>query len=92
MTTQQELCTTIESLHPKMGACGVDFDVEYDDEVQAWSVDFHQGKQHLKTFVEDSEADDCLKKKQCIPLGLQMGQLRENFEKYIHEHALEKDL
>lgn len=89
MVSKRELCKRIETLHPKMGVCGIDFDVEYDKKAKAWAVDFHQGKQHLRTFVEDVDADSCLEKEKCLPLGLQMGQLRVNFEKYIHEHALE---
>ncbi len=91
MVTQKELCERIQSIHPDIGVCGVDFDVEYDDKAKAWVVDFHQGKQHLRTFIEDNEADSCLEKDQCMSLAMQIGQLRYNFEKYIHEHALEKD-
>ncbi len=90
MVTQQELCKRIESIHPDIGACGVDFDVKYDKKARAWEVDFHQGKRHLKTFVEDVEAESCLDEDHCMSLALQIGQLRVNFEKYIHEHALEK--
>lgn len=91
MISKQELCQKIQSVHPDIGVCGVDFDVEYDEKAHAWSVDFHQGKQHLRTFIEDTEADDCLEKDRCLSLALQIGQLRTNFDKYIHEHALEKD-
>lgn len=89
MVTKQEICKKIEEVHPKMGVCGVDFDVEFDKKAKAWAVDFHQGHQHLRTFVEDEEADTCLEEDRCLSLALQIGQLRTNFEKYIHEHALE---
>lgn len=89
MVTQKELCKKIEKVHPDMGVCGRDFDVEFDDKAKAWAVDFHQGRQHLRTFVEDNEADTCLEEDRCLSLALQIGQLRANFEKYIHEHALE---
>lgn len=91
MVTKDELCKKIEAIHPHMGVCGIDFNVDYDDKAEAWAVDYHQGKRHLRTFVDFDEADSCLEKEKCLPLGLQIGQLRNNFEKYIHEHALEKD-
>ncbi len=91
MVTKKELCERIESIQPEIGVCGVDFDVEYDDNEKAWVVDFHQGKQHLRTYIEDKEADSCVEKDQCMSLAMQIGQLRYNFEKYLHEHALEKD-
>lgn len=89
MVTKEELCKKIEKIHPKMGACGIDFDVDYDKKAKAWAVDFHQGRQHLRTFIEDNDAETCLDKDRCLSVGLQVGQLRENFEKYIREHALE---
>jgi hypothetical protein len=89
MVTKQELCKKIEDVHPDIGVCGIDFDVEYDHMANAWAVDFHQGRQHLRTFVEDNEAGSCLEEDRCLSLALQIGQLRANFEKYIHEHALE---
>lgn len=91
MVTKQELCRKIQELRPDMGVCGRDFDVEFDKKAKAWAVDFHQGRQHLRTFVEFDEADSCLGEDRCLPLALQIAQLKSNFEKYIHEHALEKD-
>ena len=89
MVSKKELCKKIEDIHPDIGACGVDFDVDFDKKEKAWVVDFHQGRQHLRTFIEDNEADSCLSEDRCLSLALQIGQLRVNFEKYIHEHALE---
>jgi hypothetical protein len=91
MTTQQELCSTIESIYPQLGACGVDFDVEFSHEVKAWVVKYERGGHALRTYVEVGESDACVDENMCVPLGLQVGQLQANFEKYIHEHALEDE-
>lgn len=91
MVTRKQICSKIESIHPDMGVCGRDYEVSFDRKQKAWSVDYHEGKHHLKTFLEADEADSCLEKDRCIPLALQVGQLKENFKKYVHEHALEKD-
>ncbi len=80
MVTRQELCEKIEEVFPNAGACGIDFDVEYDEKVQAWAVDLHHGQHHLRTFIETDEADSCLAGKSCIPLGMQIGQLKRNFD------------
>lgn len=90
MITKEEICKRIESIHPKMGVCGLDFDVQYDDKANAWAVDFHQGKQHLRTFIETADVASCMEEDKCLSLALQIGQLRANFEKYINEHALKK--
>ena len=91
MVTKQSLCSQIESMFPEFGTCGIDFKVKYDRKAHAWAVDIHKGKRHLKTFIEDSEADSCVDKNSCLPLALQISQLKSNFNKYLHEHALEQD-
>lgn len=80
MITKEKLCKKIEEVFPQAGACGIDFDVQYDEENKAWSVDLHHGSHHLKTFIEVSEADSCLEGKFCIPLGMQIAQLKHNFD------------
>ena len=39
MIAKEELCKKIEEVFPQAGACGIDFDVQYDEENKAWSVD-----------------------------------------------------
>jgi hypothetical protein len=80
MATKEELCKKIQDVYPKAGVCGVDFDVEYDEAVKAWAVDLHHGFNHLRTFIEIDEAENCLEGKMCIPLGMQIAQLKQNFD------------
>lgn len=80
MITKQELCKKIEEVFPKAGICGIDFDVEFDEDNKAWAVDLHHGEKHLKTFIELEEADSCLEGHSCIPLAVQIAQLKHNFE------------
>lgn len=91
MTNRQQLCSTIEKIYPEIGSCDVDFKVDYSKEAKAWVVRYEKDGHSLSTHVEDTEAEHCLDGDQCIPLGWQVGQLRVNFEKYIHEHALEDE-
>lgn len=80
MITRKELCEKIEEVFPKAGVCGVDFDVEYDDDVKAWAVDLHHGPHRLRTYIDADEAQSCLEGKTCIPLGMQIAQLKRNFD------------
>ena len=80
MITKQDICQKIQEVFPEAGACGIDYDVEFDSKNQAWTVDLHHGSHHLKTFIEIDEANSCLKGKSCLPLGLQIGQLKRNFD------------
>lgn len=80
MHTKEELCEKIKAVFPEIGACGIDIMVDYDDNNKAWVVDLKKDKHELKTFLEESEAQQCMDGKQCVSLGLQIGQLRDNIE------------
>ena len=80
MGTKEQLCKKIEEVIPNAGVCGVDFDVEFDENAQAWAVDLHHGQHHLRTFIETEEASSCVEGKLCIPLGMQVAELKRNFD------------
>jgi len=81
MHDKTELCDKIKSIYPDIGECGIDVDVEYDETKKAWVVDLKKDEHELKTHLELQEADECMEGKQCVSLGLQIGQLRANIEK-----------
>ena len=89
MKTKRDICELIQHVDPELGQCGRDYDVYLDRTNDAWVVDYHKDGHHLKTFLDNHDADECMNSDKCIPLGLQIGQLRYNFDKYIHEHSLE---
>ena len=80
MHTKEELCEKIKAVFPEIGACGINLMVDYDKQNKAWVVDLKKDQHELKTFLEDSEAQQCMDGKQCVSLGLQIGQLRKNIE------------
>jgi hypothetical protein len=81
MHDNKSLCKKISELYPDIGECGIDLDVEYDDENQAWLVDLKKDKVRLKTYLEDTDADACMLGNKCIGLGIQVALLRDNIEK-----------
>jgi len=80
MPSKEELCEKIKSVFPEIGACGINLMVDYDENNKAWVVDLKKDEHELKTFLEESEAQECMDGKQCVSLGLQIGQLRKNIE------------
>jgi hypothetical protein len=54
--------------------------VDYDENNKAWVVDLKKDNHELKTFLEEGEAQECMEGKQCVSLGIQIGQLRQNIE------------
>jgi len=80
MIDKKELCSKITSIYPEIGVCGIDVDVDFNNEKGAWVVDLKKGGHHLQTHLEIDEADQCLLGKKCVSLGFQIGQLIENIK------------
>ena len=80
MPTKEDLCEKIKAVFPEIGACGINLMVDYDGNNKAWVVDLKKDEHELKTFLEESEAQECMDGKQCVSLGIQIGQLRQNIE------------
>ena len=80
MHDKTELCNKIRSLHPEIGQCGIDLDVEWDDAKKVWIVDLKKDQHELKTHLEPEDAEGCMDGKQCVSLGLQIAQLKANIE------------
>ncbi|MDJ0886013.1 MAG: hypothetical protein QNI89_01875 [Desulfobacterales bacterium] len=81
MIDKKELCAKIQELYPDIGECGIDIDVEYDEDKQAWIVDLKKDKFELKTYLEEGDADKCMIGQQCVSLGIEIAQLRTNVER-----------
>nr|MBF0223371.1 hypothetical protein [Desulfobulbaceae bacterium] len=80
MHSKEELCKKITSLYPDIGKCGINVDVAFDDGKKVWVVDLKKGAHHLKHYLEASDADSCIDGKKCVPLGLEIAQLKKNIE------------
>ena len=80
MIDKAQLCEKIREIYPDIGQCGIDIDVEYDAEQERWVVDLKKDHHHLKTYLEEGDAEFCLTGKQCIGLGIEIAQLRSNIE------------
>ena len=78
---KNELCQKIKEIYPDIGECGIDVDVNYDDDQDRWTVDLKKDQHHLKTFLEEGDAELCMQGKQCVSLGIEIAQLKDNVSK-----------
>jgi len=80
MRTKEELCRRIEAIYPEIGECGIDVDVEWNDEKKTWIVDLKKDDKELTTHLEEQDAEACMQGKQCVALGVQIAQLKSNIQ------------
>lgn len=82
MIDKTELCEKIVEIYPDIGECGIDIDVNYDAAQQRWVVGLEKDHHHVKTFLENGDAELCLMGKQCVSLGIEISQLKDTAERY----------
>ena len=80
MFTKTELCERIISLYPDIGACGIDVDVTYDEDQKAWVVHLKKDSHSLNHFLEMMDAKSCMDGTQCVALGLEIAQMKNNIQ------------
>lgn len=78
---KEELCEKIRSIYPDIGECGIDVQVGWDTDSRSWIVDLKKDDQELITHLEPDDVTKCMEGKECVHLGLQIAQLKENIEK-----------
>jgi hypothetical protein len=81
MYDKAELCEKIRTIYPDIGECGIDIDVNYDQDQKSWVVYLKKDKHELKTFLEDGDAERCLLGEKCVGLGIEIAQLRANIDR-----------
>ena len=82
MIDREQLCEKIVEIYPDIGACGIDVDVAFDEDQQRWVVNLQKELHHLKTYLDEGDAELCLLGKQCVGLSIEVSQLRDSIERY----------
>ena len=82
MIDKAELCKKITEIYPDIGQCGINLDVEFDDQQDRWVVHLSKDEHRVKTFLEEGDAELCLMGRQCVSLGIEINQLRDTVDRY----------
>jgi hypothetical protein len=85
MVDKEALCKKIESIYPDIGECGIDVNVDYNDELKSWAVYLKKGNQEVKHYLDENDAALCMDGKQCVSLGIEISQLKDMSERYGKE-------
>jgi hypothetical protein len=78
--TIEGLKDQIFELHPEIVQHALNLTVTFDKVKKAYVLKFSRSGRELKTFLDKSDADECLQGKKCIHLGVQIAQFLADFE------------
>jgi hypothetical protein len=72
----KKLCEKIKALHPEIGKCGIDINVNWDMDKKVWIIDFKSGRHELTTPLAPEDANACMEDRQCPALALKIANLK----------------
>lgn len=76
MLTDKVICDQIHSIYPDFGQCGENFNVSWDENNNAWAVDFEHNGNKIRHYLDHEDAAACVNRDQCVGLGIEFGQFR----------------
>ena len=80
MYNAEQICEKIRSVFSDVGECGVDLNVNFDEANKAWAVSLKKEDKQLKTFIDPVDATECIDENNCLGLGWQISQLKNNLK------------
>ena len=81
MIDKTVICHKIQEIYPDIGRCGIDIEAEFNPKQNRWVVDLKRDHRHLKTYLEEGDAELCMMGRQCVGLSIEIAQLKGNLER-----------
>jgi hypothetical protein len=78
--SDDQLRAKILEMYPEIPQHGITLSLSFDDEKNAYIIDFRREGHELTTHLEKKDADDCMNNIKCVYLGVQVGQFIKNYE------------
>ena len=78
--TIEQLKDSIYEIHPEIVQHALNLSVTFDAAKNAYVLTFSRSGKELKTYLDKSDADECLEGTKCIHLGVQIAEFLADFE------------
>jgi len=72
----EELCEKIRALYPEIGECGMDINVNWNNDKKIWVINFKSGGHELTTHLEPEDANACMEGRKCAALDTEIAKLK----------------
>lgn len=77
---KEEITAKLREMYPEIEKHGIALTAEFSHEKEAWLLHLAKGEHELTTYLERRDADACLEGRECVHLGVQIGQFVSKFE------------
>jgi len=78
--TNVALKEKILEMYPEISRQKVTVGVIWSEEKDAYVLKFRRGNEELVTYLDKTDADDCMNNIRCVHLGIKVDQFIRNFE------------
>ncbi len=75
----QDLQQKILALFPEIEQYGLNMDLEFDPQQDAWLLTVSKGQDTLSTHLEEQDVEACLTGKECYHVAVQLGRFIRNY-------------
>ena len=69
----------LHEMYPEIKQYGVDLNIDFNPEKNAWIATFKKGEHELWTHLEEQDVENCFQGKECYHFGIQLGQFIRNY-------------
>lgn len=75
----EDLKAKVLALFPEIEQYGLDTDLQFDSEQDAWLLTVKKGKDVLSTHLEEQDVESCMAGKECLHVAVQLGRFIRNY-------------
>ncbi len=70
----------IQSMYPEIRDHAIAVNLDFNEDNNFYTIKFMKDRHELKTFLDKSDADECMEGMRCVHLGVKIGEFIDNFE------------
>jgi hypothetical protein len=78
--TNVALKDKIGDMYPEIQQHNISVGLHYSEEKNAYVIKFRKDVHELETYLDKSDADECMDGVKCVHLGVKIGEFIKNFE------------
>ena len=76
----EALAGKIVDMYPELKVHNIGVSLDFNEDNNSYTVNLHKDNHQLMTYLDKSDADECMEGMKCVHLGVKIGEFVKNFE------------